>query len=141
MKKLFTVLLLVLAVWTLSGKPPKYLILFIGDGMAVSQRILADEFSRRNGGESLLINTFPVHATTRTCSANSITTDSAAAATAIACGVKTKNGVLGLDPEGKNVVSVAETARDTGRKVGIITTVTINHATPAGFYAHRDSRK
>ena len=141
MKKLFTVLLLVLAVWTLSGKPPKYIILFIGDGMAVSQRILADEFSRRNGGESLLINTFPVHATTRTCSANSITTDSAAAATAIACGVKTKNGVLGLDPEGKKVVSVAETARDTGRKVGIITTVTINHATPAGFYAHRDSRK
>ena len=49
--------------------------------------------------------------------------------------------MLGLDPEGKKLVSAAEEARDRGRKVGIVTTVTINHATPAGFYAHRDSRK
>lgn len=119
---------------------PKYVFLFIGDGMSVPQRMTADEFSRKAGNGQLAMNTLPFTATTRTCSSDSLVTDSAAAATAIACGAKTRNHYSGVDPEGKPVYSSALAAKKAGRKVGIVTTVTITHATPAGFYAHRKNR-
>lgn len=119
---------------------PKYVFLFIGDGMSVPQRMTADEFSRKIGNGPLAMNSMPCSAMTRTCSANSLVTDSAAAATAIACGVKTKNGSLGVDAAGKAVNSCAYAAKKDGKKVGIISTVTLTHATPGGFYAHRKSR-
>ena len=119
---------------------PKNVILFIGDGMSVPQRMIAEEFSRKSGGKSLAMNKLPFSAVTRTCSANSLVTDSAAAATAIACGAKTSNHSVGIDAKGNRLVSCAETARDAGRKVGIVTTVTLTHATPACFYAHRSNR-
>ena len=121
-------------------KHPKYIFLFIGDGMAAPQRMTANEFSVKMGKGVLAINQMPFHATTRTSSHDSLVTDSAAAATAIACGTKTKNGMIGVDAEGRRLQSVAEAARDKGRKVGIITSVTLNHATPAGFYGHRLNR-
>ena len=120
--------------------PPKYVFLFIGDGMSTPQRMIADEFSRAKGEGQLVMNTLPVHATTRSCSANSLVTDSAAAATAIACGAKTNSGKVGVDPADRRLESVAEVAKKLGKKVGIVTSVTINHATPAGFYAHRSHR-
>ena len=119
---------------------PKSIVLFIGDGMSTPQRMTANEFSVKSGRGNLAMNELPCQATTRTCSANSLVTDSAAAATAIACGEKTRNGAVGLDAQGRRLVSVAEAARDAGKAVGIVTTVTINHATPAGFYGHRTSR-
>lgn len=140
MKKNVFLLLLLAVSLTLAGKEPKYIFLFIGDGMATPQRMIADEFSRKTGKGQLVINLLPFHATTRTSSANNLVTDSAAAATAIACGTKTNNGMLGVDPAQKRLTSVAEEARDKGRKVGIVTSVTLNHATPAGFYGHRKSR-
>ena len=140
MKKSFLLLLTVLAALVLCAEPPKYVFLFIGDGMSTPQRMIADEFSRVKEGRQLLMNTLPVQATTRSCSANSLVTDSAAAATAIACGVKTNNGMLGVDPKARPVESVAEVARKNGYKVGIVTSITINHATPGGFYAHQKHR-
>lgn len=86
------------------------------------------------------MNSLPYKASTCTKSANSIITDSAAAATAIACGEKTDNGFLGMSPDGRRLQSVAEVAKKLGMKVGIITTVTICHATPGAFYAHRKNR-
>ncbi len=115
-------------------------ILFIGDGMSVPQRMVAEEFSRKAGLGPLAMNTMPVQAATRTCSLSSLVTDSAAAATAIACGEKTVNGAVGVDKNGKRLESCAEVAKKAGMRVGIITSVTINHATPAGFYAHRSHR-
>ncbi len=140
MKKTFILLVLLAVTLTLAGKEPKYIFLFIGDGMATPQRMIADEFSQKAGKGKLALNTLPYHATTRTCSANSLVTDSAAAATAIACGTKTNNGMLGVDPKLNRLTSLAEAARDKGRKVGIISSVTLNHATPSGFYGHRKSR-
>ena len=140
MKKSFLLLLTVFATFVLCAEPPKYVFLFIGDGMSTPQRMIADEFSRVKEGRQLLMNTLPVQATTRSCSANSLVTDSAAAATAIACGVKTNNGMLGVDPKERPVESVAEVARKNGYKVGIVTSITINHATPGGFYAHQKHR-
>ncbi|MBQ5794795.1 MAG: alkaline phosphatase, partial [Kiritimatiellae bacterium] len=118
----------------------KYIFLFIGDGMSTPQRMMAEDFSIKSGGGRLAMNTLPYQANTRTRSANASVTDSAASATAIACGEKTNNGMLGLAPDGRRLETVAEAAKKKGMKVGIITTVAIAHATPAGFYAHRKSR-
>lgn len=140
MKKILFLMLMLLAAVSLYGKP-KYVFLFIGDGMAMPQRMVAEDFSRSTGKGCLEINNFPYHGTTRTKSAGDLITDSAAAATAIACGEKTKNGRLGISADGKRKLeSVAKVAKRNGKKVGIITSVTINHATPGGFYANRMSR-
>ena len=119
---------------------PKYVFLFIGDGMSTPQRMVAEEFSRATGTGPLAMNALPYQCTTRTRAANAVITDSAAAATAIACGEKANNGALGIRPDGRRLESVAELAKKRGMKVGILTTVPIVHATPAGFYAHRTSR-
>ena len=90
---------------------PKYVFLFIGDGMSVPQRMTAEEFSRAAGTGPLAMNAMPYTATTRTCSFDSLVTDSAAAATAIACGEKTKNHYSGVDPEGRPLYSSALAAK------------------------------
>ena len=142
MQKFSFTLLLLAMTFLLAGQNPKYIFLFIGDGMSTPQRMLAEEFSRKkNNGQKLAINTMKYHATTRTASASHVITDSAASATAIACGVKTTNQFLGMDPKKQPLESVADLAKKKGMKVGIITTVTLNHATPGGFYAKRPSRR
>ncbi len=142
--KLTSVFLSLLACAALQAQtaaPVKNVILFIGDGMSIPQRMVADEFSKRTRNQGLLINSLERQCYTTTRSANSFITDSAASGTAIACGEKTNNGRIGMDADGKkNLVSAAEFARDAGRKVGIVTSVTINHATPAAFYGHNTSR-
>src|SRR5208337_5139105 len=66
---------------------------------------------------------------------------SASTATAISCGHKTRSGVIGEDAEGKiSYESIAEVAKKRGLKVGILSTVSLDHATPAAFYAHVPSR-
>ncbi len=139
MKK-WCLLLVVFGAALLWGAEPKYVFLFIGDGMSFPQRMMAQEFLAKTENRQLVINTLPFQAVTTTNSANSFITDSAAAATAIACGTKTNNGMVGVAPDGSKLESSAAVAKKSGRKVGIITTVTINHATPAGFYAHNQSR-
>ncbi|WP_229052601.1 alkaline phosphatase [Aeromicrobium sp. Leaf350] len=67
-------------------------------------------------------------------------TDSAAAATALGTGVKTNNGVIGFDPQGNRLLTVGEQAQAAGKKVGLVTDVPFNHATPAGFIAHNGNR-
>ena len=123
-----------------AGEKPKYVFLFIGDGMSTPQRMVAEDFAAKTGHGEMAMNRLPYQVNTRTQSSNAIITDSAAAATAIACGVKTDNCMIGVAPDGTPVASVAEVAKRSGRKVGIITTTTIMHATPAAFYAHRKNR-
>lgn len=142
MKKAFVLLFFLFVFAAGAGEQlPKYIILFIGDGMATPQRMMAEEFARKVGHGKLVMNHMPFHASTRTVSASSLVTDSAAAGTAIACGAKTVNGRIGLDAKGRKLQSCAEVARDKKWKVGIISTVVINHATPASFYGHRSSRQ
>ena len=139
-KKLAAAALAAMTCSAACGAAPKYVFLFIGDGMSTPQRMVAESFAEKIGYGRLAMNSLPYQANTRTQSANSIITDSAAAATAIACGEKTRNGMIGVDPSTNRLVSAAEAAKRAGRKVGIVTTVTICHATPAGFYAHRPLR-
>jgi len=141
MKRAGLVLLLALAFALGAAEKVKYVFLFIGDGMSMPQRMLAEDFLFKAGQGKLLINHFPFQAPTTTRSANSLITDSAASGTAIACGEKTDNGRIGMDSKAaQKFTSIAEIARDRGRKVGIVSSVTINHATPASFYGHRPSR-
>lgn len=67
-------------------------------------------------------------------------TDSAAAATAMATGVKTYPGAIGVDPEKRPVENVLERGEARGRATGVVTAVQISHATPAGFVAHSEGR-
>ncbi len=142
MRKLlaFTMALFALALFAAENKP-KYIFLFIGDGMSTPQRMIANEYASHTEHGPLTINTLKYHATTYTAAANTLITDSAAAATAIACGEKTNYLSLGVDTTGeRKLESCAEVAHKKGRKVGIVTSVIINHATPGGFYAHRKNR-
>lgn len=129
-----------------SGKPPRYVFLFIGDGMAQAQRASAEYYlaaSRgldRPGIVKLAMDTLPVQGATTTYSLNSIITDSGAAGTALACGVKSYNGAIGVDGAKAPVKTLAEAAKGKGMKVGIVSTVSLDHATPACFYAHQISR-
>ncbi len=144
LKKLFAVLFtaVVCCVFAQEIQKPKYVFLFIGDGMSIPQRMVAEQYSKliRNG-KGLAINSLDCQGVTTTSSADSFITDSAASGTAIACGEKTNNGRIGMDAEGsRRLVSTAEVAKAAGKKVGIVSSVTINHATPAAFYAHNVSR-
>ena len=92
------------------------------------------------GGEQLRMTTFPVYGTATSHSADKRVTDSSAAGTAIACGEKTNNSYLGVDPEGNPVESMSYVLKESGYKIGIISSVPINHATPGSFYGHNISR-
>jgi alkaline phosphatase len=141
-KKLTLVAVLLWSAVVIAGGVPqvKYVFLFIGDGLSFPQRMMADEFSRITRGKRLNINTMPVQTATTTYCADSFITDSAASGTAIATGTKTNSRWLGVAPDGTKLESIAAVAKRNGRKVGIITSVTINHATPGAFYAHQKSR-
>ena len=67
-------------------------------------------------------------------------TDSSAAGTALATGAKTYNGAIGMDDDKNALQTVAEKAKKAGRKVGVTTSVSVDHATPAAFYAHQPNR-
>ncbi len=121
-------------------KPVKYVFFFIGDGMGDAQRQITEAYSKTVFGKTLAMNDMPFGAETTTTLANGGITDSAAAATALACGVKAKKAALGLDLQDNVVSTCAEDAHKAGKKVGIISTCPINHATPAGFYSHSKSR-
>lgn len=68
-------------------------------------------------------------------------TDSAEAATAMSTGVKTRSGAIGVGVDRKPLRHVAQVAHDLGKATGVVTTVPMSHATPAGFVAHNASRQ
>jgi alkaline phosphatase len=87
------------------------------------------------------MNQFPSQGMTNTYAYNAIITDSAASGTALACGKKTLSRVVAMDhSKTRRLETIAEMAKKAGRKVGIVSTVSIDHATPACFYAHKEDR-
>lgn len=123
----------------------KYVFLFIGDGMGVNQIYTTEMYLNAKADEikvdRLLMNSFPVSSNMTTFSANSFVTASCAAATAMSTGFKTNNGIIGKSPDEKIAYeNISEKAKKAGFKVGILSSVMIDHATPAAFYAHQNSR-
>lgn len=125
-------------------KKAKYIFLMIGDGMGNSHVAAAESYlsykSGKLGGELTTFRQFPNLCLCSTHSASHNITCSSAAGTAIACGIKTDNGMLGVDPEGNTLKSIAYELKEEGYKIGIMSSVPINHATPASFYGHNKSR-
>ena len=123
----------------ITDRQPRRVILLIGDGMGVNQVALA-RYRAVGAAGRLHLERLPVAGLIRTCSADKPITDSAAAATALACGVKTNNGRIGTTPDGTAWQSLLEKARLKGFRTGLVATSTITHATPAGFAGHVENR-
>ncbi|MDR2914689.1 MAG: alkaline phosphatase [Tannerella sp.] len=122
----------------------KYVFYFIGDGMGINQVNITEAYlsslKGERGSASLLMTQFPVASMAATFSADADVTDSAASGTALATGTKTNNGYIGVNPELERLESIAAKAKKAGKKVGITSTVPVNHATPAAFYGHQKNR-
>ena len=121
---------------------PKYVFLFIGDGMGLNQIHAAEMYagvSESNiiSSHKMAFSEFPVIGLMTDQSDSSFVTDSAASGTAMATGSKTRNGRINIDSSNKvHYKTISGAAKEKGLKVGIISSVSLDHATPASFYAH-----
>lgn len=132
-------------------KTPKYIFLFIGDGVGspqinVTEAALNDPNFKKSksmkvGLGEMAIRDFPVAGMSTTYAEDRYITGSAASATALATGQKTTVNTISMTGNHSgNIKTMAEMARDKGMKVGIVSSVSIDHATPACFYSHSDHR-
>ena len=125
-------------------KTPKNVILIIGDGMGINDITLAEDNVNGVYDFGLVLNQIENHGLATTHSVDSQVTDSAASATALSTGIKTNNTRIAKDANGNDLKTMAETAREAGKKVGIITDEDLSGATPTAFTVHnisRDNRK
>ena len=133
MKHLLIILsTLALSISTFASEPVKQVIFIIGDGMGLNQMCKLDSpnhFERAN-----------YIGLSKTYSASHKVTDSAAGGTALACGVKTNNGMLGMNADSVAVNSILTILGEQGLSTGIVASCRINHATPASYYAHQINR-
>ncbi len=113
-------------------KEVKNIILFIGDGMGTAQVYGAMTASEHK----LILESFPYTGFSKTYSYDNYVTDSGAGGTAIACGIKTRNGMIGMSPDSVPVNSILEIAHQNKMATGIVVTSSVTDATPASFVAH-----
>ena len=149
MKKLTTLSLIALVVMGMlsscgskkeeTPEPPKAVnvIYMIGDGMALPQVYAAMLASR----EEMTFSQFPYIGVVDTHSASNDITDSAAGGTALASDHKTKNAMIGMNPDTIPVMTVFDALGELGKETGIVVTSYVTHATPAAFYAEVPHRK
>lgn len=144
MKRVFYSLIALWLTGMVYAQQAKYVFYFIGDGMGVNQvngtEMYLAEQEGRIGVTPLLFTTFPVASVATTFSTTNSVTDSSAAGTALATGAKTYNGAIGMDDQKNVLQTVAEKAKKAGKRVGVTTSVSVDHATPAAFYAHQPNR-
>ena len=139
---------------TACANQPKYVFFFLGDGMASSQIQATEAYlTTLNGGSAnaaadllkpenrLNMSKMRVQGMQTTYDAGALMTDSASAGTAFACGAKTKSGTIGMDETlTTSLKSVAQLAHEDGKLVGILSSVSLDHATPASYYASVTNR-
>ncbi|SHH22347.1 alkaline phosphatase [Chryseobacterium oranimense] len=123
----------------------KNIIFMISDGMSSGTLAMANLYSQnilgKNGNwMSLYLENKVSRALMDTASASSIVTDSAAASSSFGGGYRVRNGVLNIGANGEKHIPVWQKFKKAGKKTGCVTTVTITHATPAGFCVNSDSR-
>ncbi len=145
LKTLAVIAALTFSVSSFAARKAKYVFLFIGDGMSFSSVSMAEAYLAQErgviGNDPLTFTQFPILGMATTYSASNPITCSSAAGTALATGSKTKNLLLGVAPDSTTKLkSIAYKLHDAGYKIGITTSVQINHATPAAFYGHNKSR-
>lgn len=140
LKKFFT-LIIVAVLFTATSfsqnyQKPKNIILLIGDGFGLSQ-VSASIISSNDNP----LTEFKSIGLVNTSSADNLITDSAAGATALATGYKTKNGRLCIDENGNIIENIIEVAQKKKMSTGVIATSSITNATPAAFLSHKLNRK
>ena len=166
MKKLMTAVGLTAAVLTATdaltvharparnSEGAKYVFFFLGDGMASAQIQATEAYlttlntgnatnpaALLNPANRLAMCKLPVQGMQTTYDDGALMTDSASSATAFACGIKTKSGTVGMNTaKTKSYKSVAQLAKEKGKKVGVLSSVSLDHATPAAYYASVASR-
>ena len=140
---------------------PKYVFLFIGDGMSYPQVQLTNYYLSASQGQNagtvtvegeektkldsknnLTMMSFPIAGSAQTYDSTSFAPDSASTATSIATGKKTWSGSINVSEDfTQTYETIAEKLKaQKDMKIGILSTVNLNHATPAAFYAHQASR-
>jgi len=124
--------------------PPTNIIMVIGDGMGPAYTTAYRYYNDNPKTKAVEETVFDRHlkglSSTYPAPISGIVTDSAASATALATGVKSYNGAIGVDVNKKPVQTVLEWAKLQGKKTGIVVTSQINHATPASYLAHNEKR-
>ncbi|WOO87796.1 alkaline phosphatase [Mollicutes bacterium LVI A0039] len=148
---------------SVTSTKPKYVLFYIGDGMGVSQRTLAEYYQDYMGEDKLEMNHLPQIGMYSTKSNNSYIPDSAATATAMSAGKTTNNGQVSTQPlndnqltadnaeqeaktledidnEADDMINLGDGLHEAGIPMGVITTTRITHATPAAFTSHSNSR-
>lgn len=124
-------------------KVPKYVFYLIGDGLGASQRQISEYYYQHQIGDDnakLAMNKLPVAGMNTTFAEDTLVTDSAAAGTSLACGIKTNSKVIAQTSDGKDATSLIEAVQEIGYATGIVTTTRVTHATPAVFVAHNPNR-
>ncbi len=124
---------------------PKYVFFFLSDGGGMAHLEIARQYSRQVHNEGFVIvdkimkegsvGVMTTHA------ADSLSTDSAAAATALAGGCKANLGALGMCADGTTTISAMELARRRGMRLGLVTTAPVYDASPAAFVCHVPNRR
>lgn len=125
---------------TAQAQQPKSAILYIGDGMGIAQITAARIFKGNARDGQLTLDTLEHVALVRTYAADRMVTDSGASGTAMATGVKTNILMIGQDPDGNNLESILKKAKKAGKSVGLVSTTSITHATPASFFGNVPNR-
>ena len=118
-------------------EPIKNIIFLIGDGMGLAS---ATMMQVENSYNETIFDRAENIALQKTYSADNRVTDSAASGTALATGYKTNNTFIGCTPDGVAVESLLDVAKAQGKATGVVVTTYLQHATPAAFYAHTESR-
>ncbi|MFT9494817.1 alkaline phosphatase [Anaerosolibacter sp.] len=132
---------------TYNGKTPKYVFLFIGDGMSFPQITSAEMYlgaQKKTASpeiKALDFTNFPVNGVASTYDMDSFIPDSASTGTSLATGIKTGNGIINMDAAKKvKVDPITRKLKEMGYKIGVVSSVSLDHATPAVFYANQESR-
>ena len=115
---------------------PRNVIFMIGDGMGLAQAYAGMVAN----GNKLALERCKYIGLSKTYSASNFTTDSGAGGTALACGIKTKNYMVGMNPDSVAVQSILELAEKNQLATGIVVSCALTHATPASFIAHQINR-
>jgi alkaline phosphatase len=128
-----------------SSTAPKYVFFFLADGAGITHMEITRQYNRVVHNEGLIIADRIMKEGTlglvTTDAANSLSTDSAAAATALASGCKAKLGVLGMCADGSVPKTAMEIAQEKGMHVGLVTNAAIYDASPAAFVSHVPNRR
>ncbi|MCS7008968.1 MAG: alkaline phosphatase, partial [Chthoniobacterales bacterium] len=126
-------------------KACKNIIFLVSDGMSAGVLGLAEQFLRMKTGREtnwcrLIRENRCVNGLMDTASLDSLVTDSAAASTAWGSGFRVRNGSINCLPDGTKLTPIAQIAKERGKRIGVVTTATVTHATPAGFAAITPNR-